>query len=673
MMYRREIDGLRAIAVLSVVFFHAEIPYFRGGFVGVDIFFVISGYLIGNAIISELQQGTLSLVDFYERRARRILPALFVVLGSTVVFAWFWLLPNDLVNFSKSLLSVSGFVSNLYFWKSTDYFQPAAELMPLLHTWSLSVEEQFYIFFPLFALIIWRYRENWFIAATLILCAVSIMSAQWASGYAQVANFYLLPTRAFELLSGVLVATMWRKKIKLPTSAGNYSNHVLSAIGIGLILVAVLTFDRSTPFPSVYAVVPVLGAVLLILFCDNRTIIGTILCSKALVGLGLISYSLYLWHQPLFAFTRIIFFNELGAVSIFILICIAVLLSALTWRFIELPFRDRSRVKRKKVLFGAITGTILFASVGLAGSLSDGFPGRMPAEVRALLSHVNDSRKSYDDGCHLEKSAFQLIGCVKGAPEQSPSVALIGDSHAASLVQELDHAMRVKDRSFVQYTKNGCPFALGFIKKENEYCDQFLRRVVVDLSTDKIKVVIVASFWNVYLDNGGFDNGEGGVRLPLQPHSETSIQGVDFYEEAMVRRTAVLEAYTRSIIKLLGLGKKVILIYPIPEPGWDIPASFSKAVFLKTSPYHGFAPLYAEHLRSTREVRAALDSIPDSANLVRVMPSEILCDTYVPDRCTTFLDRQLLYTDNNHLSNAGARLVVNSFIEKAIYPYRTLE
>ena len=316
MKYRPEVDGLRALALIPVILFHAGFEMFGGGFVGVDVFFVVSGYLITCIILNELQQGTFSLIKFYERRARRILPALFFMMFITMPFAWFWLLPSDLQAFGQSLISVVTFSSNVFFWFESGYFDVSAELKPLLHTWTLAVEEQFYIFFPIFLIIVWRYFRKYVLAIFILIFLISLLLAQWASVYAThpkiiSGSYYLLPTRGWELLAGGAVALYMKKKAHVTSMI---VNQLMSVIGLALILYSVLFFDEKTPFPSFYTVMPVLGASLIILCCTAKTWVYWLLSSKVMVGIGLISYSLYLWHQPIFAFAQ---HRLLGDVSCF--------------------------------------------------------------------------------------------------------------------------------------------------------------------------------------------------------------------------------------------------------------------------------------------------------------------------------------------------------------------
>lgn len=275
MQYRREIDGLRALAVLPVILFHAGFETFSGGFVGVDVFFVISGYLITTIILGELEQGKFSIVNFYERRARRILPALFLVMLVSIPFAWILLSPAELTSFSKSLIAVPLFVSNFFFWRDGGYFETAAELKPLLHTWSLAVEEQYYVLFPLFLMLFWKLGKRWILLTlTLVFCS-SLAIAQWAAYARPDVAFYLLPTRGWELLIGAFAAMYLSKSYRI--EFGKAASEVGGWLGVVLILFPVFSYSKATPFPGLYALVPTLGTVLIILFATEQTSVGKFL------------------------------------------------------------------------------------------------------------------------------------------------------------------------------------------------------------------------------------------------------------------------------------------------------------------------------------------------------------------------------------------------------------
>lgn len=335
MQYRKEIDGLRAVAVLPVIFFHAGFPAFSGGFVGVDVFFVISGYLITGILLEEMDQGRFSILRFYERRARRILPALFTVVLFCFPFAWAWMPPDQLRDFAKSVVAVVLFSSNVLFWQESGYFDTVAELKPLLHTWSLAVEEQFYIVFPLFLLAVARFGRVVLLGAILFIALISLLLSEWASRYAPSGNFFLAPTRAWELLAGSTCAIIQMSSSRRPA-------NWLSVAGLALILFSIFYYDERTPFPSAYALVPVFGTVLVLLYGSGSTWTARMLSQPLLVGIGLISYSAYLWHQPLFAFARLSPFDTSDTLMLALSLC-SLALGFLSWKYVETPFRRRPR------------------------------------------------------------------------------------------------------------------------------------------------------------------------------------------------------------------------------------------------------------------------------------------------------------------------------------------
>ena len=376
MTYRPDIDGLRAIAVLPVMLFHAGSDLFSGGFVGVDVFFVISGFLITGIILTELQQGRFSVAGFYERRARRLLPALFVVMAVCLPFAWLWMYPPALQDFAQSLLAVATFSSNLLFWQETGYWGSANELKPLLHTWSLAVEEQYYVLFPLFLLALWRWRINTLLPILMLLAVASLLLAEWGSHRYPEATFFLLPTRGWELAMGAITACVFiRHQDFIKRLRGHRGlNEGLSVLGLSLIMFAVFGFDRHTPFPGLWALIPTVGTALVIIFCSPMTHTARLLGSRLLAGIGLISYSAYLWHQPLLAFTRHRSLTDPEESTLILMALLSLPLAYLSWRLIEQPFRNKQRVSRQTVVWFAVVGSVVFMAIGLAGHLQQGWP-----------------------------------------------------------------------------------------------------------------------------------------------------------------------------------------------------------------------------------------------------------------------------------------------------------
>ena len=457
MKYRAEIDGLRALAVLPVILFHAGFEWVSGGFVGVDVFFVISGYLITNIIISEMAEGKFSIVNFYERRARRILPMLFFVMLACLPFAWLWLKPNDLEKFGDSLFAVSTFSSNILFALRDGYFGTAAELKPLLHTWSLAVEEQYYILFPIFLILTWRLGIKWILILLSIVFFVSLGIAQWGAYNYPSATFLLLPTRSWELLIGVFAAFNLKLNTHLKSHAINQS---LSLLGFGMIVYSITVFDKTTPFPSLYALVPTIGTGLLILCAVPKTFVHKLLSIRFIVGIGLISYSAYLWHQPLLAFARHRFFGEISE-SILIALCLTSLVMAwFSWRYVEKPFRHKEQVDRRSIFIFSGCLPIIFIILGLSIDHKNGFSGRYPEEVQPYLTMNFEGFNALNSECYFINDEYILKDCVFGAPTVSPKFALIGDSHAGSIHHQMAPIFSKLNKSFLLYAKGACPPSL---------------------------------------------------------------------------------------------------------------------------------------------------------------------------------------------------------------------
>ncbi|MFK8030014.1 MAG: acyltransferase family protein [Gammaproteobacteria bacterium] len=335
MNYRAEIDGLRALAVVPVIFYHAGFDTFSGGYVGVDVFFVISGYLITTLLIEDLKAQRFGLARFYERRARRILPALTLVLVASLLAGWRLMSPIELASFGNGLLGAATFTSNIVFWKSQGYFTESSELNPIIHTWSLAVEEQYYLLFPVFLAAVWKWGAKRIVTILLALAVLSLCLSEVALRVRPSANFYLAPTRVWELFAGSITAFLIQR-------FGVRANDPAAFSGVLAILFAVFVYNDTTPFPSVYALLPVLGTVLIVLFAGPQTRVRQLLSVKVLVGLGLLSYSAYLWHQPLFAFTRLHLKQiELPAPLALALIVLTILLSYASWKWVETPARGR--------------------------------------------------------------------------------------------------------------------------------------------------------------------------------------------------------------------------------------------------------------------------------------------------------------------------------------------
>lgn len=503
MEYRREIDGFRAIAVIPVILFHAGFSHFSGGYVGVDVFFVISGYLITTIIISEKEKGSFSLVNFYERRARRIIPALFLVMLVSTLFSWLWLSPSHMKDFSQSLVAVAAFSSNILFWKETGYWGVENELKPLLHTWSLAVEEQYYVLFPLFLMLMWRFRKRWILGSFFLVALGSLTVSHWAAFNEPTANFFLLPTRAWELAIGAAIAFyfLYRKSVMRSLLSHKSIDEVLSWLGVGLIGFAVFAFDEDTPFPSLYALVPTVGTALIIIFTSKDTLVGKLLGSRIPVGIGLISYSAYLWHQPLFVFARHRSLHEPSSVLLGVLSLLSLLLAFLSWKYVEAPFRKRGVFSAKQIFLFTAIGSAFFIAFGLAGHFTQGFEEawkkmhpeqaityELLSEAKKQSAVLNENYRLNNNDCvrsliNLDAESESIIQeCAK---KYGKGIAIIGDSHATNLVNSIYYNNKDKLKFFIGITKNGC-----HLPTANPDCQYDDFRTFIQRNPDVFSVVI---------------------------------------------------------------------------------------------------------------------------------------------------------------------------------------
>lgn len=671
MKYRAEIDGLRAIAVLPVIFFHAGFKAFEGGFVGVDVFFVISGYLITTIILSDLNQGRFSIVNFYERRARRILPVLFFVMLCCLPVAWFCLLPNHLIDFCQSLMAVSTFSSNILFWSESGYFATAAELKPLLHTWSLSVEEQYYVLFPLFLMGLWKLRKKWIFASLIVAAVISFVLAQWGAYHAPKATFFLLPTRGWELAIGALIAFyfLYKKNQAELFKSRIYIKEALGLLGIILIIYSVFAFSKSTPFPSVYALVPTVGTALIVIFSTSETLAGRLLSSKLMVGVGLVSYSAYLWHQPLFAFARHKSLAEPSPLQLTVLSILSIILAFFSWRFVEVPFRNKNAIGRKKVIGFAVFGSMAFFVAGGAGALAEGWPERINEEsYRLIVSAREENPNTYKwmGTANSFIDADNSYRSEKRSPQKKRYLYLVGDSHAEALAGQLEKHLENTPYGFMTLSYTGCPPVEGLYRKDlkdDHKCYEYNEDIYKHIeANDSVEYVVLMARWGAYLEGSIYENGEGAIEYGSDAPVDLIVDGIKQNNTTIERKQKVTKAYRNSIEYLLSLGKKVILVYPVPTPGWDVPDYLLKNVFIYDGRFreldYGIGSIdYQKFKARNLWVHEAFDSIKKSADLYRVYPEKLFCNSYLNGRCVVHNGTEIFYRDDDHLSFAGADLV----------------
>lgn len=664
--YRADIDGLRAIAVLPVIFFHAGFHFFSGGFVGVDVFFVISGYLITGILLREQSEGRFSIVEFYERRARRILPALFLVMAATVAFSWFWLLPSDFKSLSHSIVATVLYSSNFLFWQTAGYFDTAAELKPLLHTWSLAVEEQFYFIFPLILAALWRYCRDHIALVIFCLFLISLATAELTVKSNPNAAFYLLHTRGWELLAGALCAVISSKR-DLGSVLGQTCSNIFAALGAALLSFSIFFFSSKHPFPSIYTLVPVVGTVLIILFASNGTVVGRFLQFPPLVHIGLISYSAYLWHQPLLALARHMHLGEPSEFTMLALCVVTLFLAHLTWKFIETPFRDRSRISKRSIFLYSGVASAIFLVIGVVGHLTNGLPQRFdPLTVKLQQDGVTAFHKQLEPCISRFRSDPRVASACKiGDTTAKPLFAVVGDSHAGALVQEIDRAASVAGLGGRNLTFKGCPPLLNTKLAAPEIDDFHCESLRADFfhqlkSGDEVPpILIVHARWTQLMERTRFNNGEGGIEsgspwVWLLP------------QESEAYRTSMEQEISRSIHAMLASGRTVILIYPVPEMGWQVPSQLAKANLL-TPPLKpdSASTSHSLYLARAKHAISALDSIGEHSRLIRIRPADIFCNTVVSGRCIAHMDSTPLYFDDDHLSNHGARPIAQLTLDIA--------
>jgi peptidoglycan/LPS O-acetylase OafA/YrhL len=491
--YRSEIDGLRAVAVVPVILFHAGFEQFSGGFAGVDVFFVISGYLITSLILADLENGRFSILDFYERRARRILPALFLVVVACMPLAWIWLPPQDLESFWKNVVAVAVFGSNVQLWRESGYFDTAVELKPLLHTWSLAVEEQFYLLFPAFLMLTWRLGKKWIAALLVAGCAASLATAHWGAVHRPAAAFFLLPTRGWELALGALVALyLARKGFK---ERPDLTDEILTLTGLALIAWSVFSYSKATPYPGLYALAPTIGTALVIVYGSAGTYAGKFLGGPGPVGIGLISYSAYLWHQPIFAFARHRSLAEPNALVYFCLFVVTFGLAYLSWKFVERPFRFSRTFQRHHIFALAGGGSLLLGGIGMWGVLSETAAHRnvtrhLPENYIAQSWIKHGAVESIDGNeCVSEKASICRLTRRPG----SKKILLVGDSHSADFTTEFKNFVVAESLDAWQMSVGGCGFISYQFQRNDGECGKargLLGKVIQEERFDTVLFVV---------------------------------------------------------------------------------------------------------------------------------------------------------------------------------------
>jgi peptidoglycan/LPS O-acetylase OafA/YrhL len=658
--YRPEIDGMRALAVIPVLLYHLKVPGFEGGFVGVDVFFVISGFLITGIIYREIEYGHFSIANFYERRIRRIFPALFIVLLFIGVTGIWFFDPDTFKELGQSIFSTSLFTSNFLFYHQSGYFDKPAELKPLLHTWSLALEEQFYIFFPLFFLLIWRIFKKHF-KLVLFLCTLGslALSIIWISRDPSAA-FYLLPFRAWELLLGSLLAIGLFPAIK-----NQRINNILGMLGLCMILMAVFTFSAQTPFPGAAALLPTVGAFLIIYATSEvQTYAASFLSWRPFVFTGKISYSLYLWHWVIIVLARYYNILPLSAWQNVVIFFSSFVISGLTWKYIENPFRNKAAFNRQKIFAFGFAATAMIGAAGFWFYQLDGLPNRYPFLPPYYNKMIGDNpplEACISNQTRLEisdpgaKDNYDLISenvCHLGNEESPVSFAVIGDSHANSIAYGIDELSKQDNLHGVLLLRYTCPIASG-IDVETNHCNDYQDlNISYVLNHPEIKTVFLISRWALYA-NGTGDQLEEGKTFPLRYVGQTT--------QGTLSENKEILAYgiDQVISKLEEKNKQVIFVNDAPEVGYKVPQSFFIAELTGREVNRLIAPSVEVFTMRYQAVFDILDELLlKHPSLQIINLSNALCDQ---QSCMVEKDGIPLYRDDDHLNAYGSLLVADEF------------
>jgi len=604
MRYRPEIDGLRAVAVLPVVLFHAGFDVFSGGYVGVDVFFIISGFLITGLIREDLAAGRFSILGFYERRVRRILPALVAVSLVTSAVAFAVMLPSFVVDFSRSLVAVATFVSNVYFWKFSGYFDASAALRPMLHTWSLAVEEQFYVFMPIAALIVFRYCARFWLWIFGLALLASLALSVYATQAAPTANFFLLPTRAWELLLGAMFASIPRR-----VSQG-YVDQIASLAGLCLILWAVFTYDEATPFPGLAALAPCVGSVLIIYFAHPQvTLVGRLLSSRPAIWIGLISYSLYLVHWPIAVFWRYLTMQAPGLLGATAITMASIPLAYLSWRYVEQPFRKRTSASSLRVV---LTGLAALAVIGLIGAYGWATGGTLTSFGTSAAPKQEKGNGWRNGECFYEtkpNAAWNPRACVIN-PQGGLPVLLWGDSFAAHYTPGIVANLAEGGAARVyEYTAAGCPPALAYFSQARPWCTDFNRNALVEIQKLGIERVILSARW------------------------------VDLRRRGLDQLGSTLEALKKLDVETFVVGQSPIFITDVSVIG-----------------ARGNDKWYSTVDDS---LNAQLKALTEKGGATFIDPTLALCDG---DTCDIRVDGQYLYFDYGHFGDFGSERAAKAYL-----------
>lgn len=606
---------------------------------GVDIFFVISGFLITSIIIRELNEGKFSLPGFYQRRMRRILPALFVVLASSLAAGFFLAEPELLSNIAKSTVASSLFGSNIFFYFEIDYFRRKGELWPLIHTWSLGVEEQFYILFPLLLILICKYCKRLLFPLILVLLIVSLYFCAAMTEGNQSLTFYMIQFRAWELLVGSLLALN-----VIPVVRSTHWQNLLGITGLFLIVISVFFFHKHLDFPGIFALVPVIGSALIIWAgIGGNYPIGNVLSLKPLVFIGLISYSLYLWHWPVIVFAGYYNILELSNLQLFFVLLAILAISAVSWRYIETPFRNKPLNSISLPIYGySACAIIALVAAGLVTINASGFPGRYDYD-QSQYYVSDDPDWEYSGSCEW---VYKRIRdgkdlCDIGAENAERTFLLWGDSFARAYFTSVDQSAKRSHVGGKIATQRACSPLLGIERRARAICGRFNDTVLKYIENHpEITTVILSARWTWML----------GVKVRDMMDTKAKREPIEHIRTGLFR----------TVNRLKELGRTVYLIHPVPVAHKDVPTAHYVAYVTGRDVNTIVAPTYNAFSQENAATDEILKDIEAEGLAVTISPASYLCDSAL---CPVSNDLGLLYRDYDHLSNLGSALVSPAFDE----------
>lgn len=660
MSYRKEIDGLRGIAVLSVILFHAGFGQFKGGFLGVDIFFVISGYLITSIILESLHQNKFSFRDFYIRRVRRIFPALIAVLSLSIVPAWIMFFPDQMKSFSTALGCSAIFIANIFYMNQSGYFAPNALEDPLIHLWTLSIEEQFYLLSPAIIFLAWKFARPFLVP---VLCALLIASATygiWQSFHSPDAVFFSSIARAWELLIGVVIAALRLNRQHVPPVPINVREILCLGSFFG-ILYCLGTASEHSGFPSLTYFLITLSTATLLFFSNDNTIVGRLLCASPLVHIGLISYSAYLWHQPILAFARVGWNPDQSPLAPYFIVVSIIFFAHLSWKFIEQPFRG---LRRAGVIWLALGSALALFAFGLAGNLTGGFKN-----YRNFVSSESVEKAFEDVDFNLRcEPVFPGAPagtefCSFGSEKHPLTIAIFGDSHSFPLRAVFDVVGHEQEKQIVHNGLGGCPPLLGvYVLNGNDpssVCYGLVNRQIAFVKAHHIKDVFLAARWSLYTDGSYW---KGSKIYLLATSTNVKADQASSREAFRIGLANTIKAYG-------DLGVRVHFITQAPMQLYD-----PKQIYRR---WHSHDP--SEFISSLRKFSVPFSVHEGHQKFVRsVFKTEfkfledqlldldsVFCDS---EYCMVGSQSESYYRDDDHLSGLGA-LKTKSMIVKQLQKY----